>query len=126
VTLARQPRVVTRVPGGLKLHDIAKSGRVILTRESPRVGIRGMLAGDKRERDMSFFDYSFAADLASDGKTLLFDEEAEAGGANYTVFLRKSDRSPVIRLGEGARRERLRQQIPSQRRRGLLPAARSR
>ena len=32
---------------------------------------------------------------------LLFDEEGEAGGANYTVHLRKSDRSPVVRLGEG-------------------------
>ena len=37
----------------------------------------------------------------ADGKLLLFDEEGEAGGANYTVFLRKSDRSPVVRLGEG-------------------------
>src|ERR1700682_3214168 len=50
---------------------------------------------------MSFLDYSFAADMAADGKTLLFDEEGEAGGANYTVYLRKSDRSPVVRLGEG-------------------------
>jgi dipeptidyl aminopeptidase/acylaminoacyl peptidase len=101
VSLSGKLRVVARVPGGLKLHDIAKSGRVLLTRESPRVGIRGILAGDERERDMSFLDYSFASDLAADGKTLLFDEEGEAGGANYTVFLRKSDRSPVIRLGEG-------------------------
>lgn len=62
VTLAGKLRVVTRVPGGLKLHDIAKNGRVLLTRESPRVGIRGMLAGDERERDMSFLDYSFAVD----------------------------------------------------------------
>ena len=101
VSLSGKLRVVARVTGGLKLHDIAKSGRVLLTRESPRVGIRGILAGDERERDMSFLDYSFASDLAADGKTLLFDEEGEAGGANYTVFLRKSDRSPVIRLGEG-------------------------
>lgn len=101
VDLAGKLRVVARVPGGLKLHDIAKNGRVLLTRESPRVGIRGMLAGDERERDMSFLDYSFAADLAADGTTLLFDEEGEAGGANYTVFLRKSDKSPVVRLGEG-------------------------
>ncbi len=101
VSLAGKLRVVARVPGGLKLHDIAKNGRVLLTRESPRVGIRGMLAGDERERDMSFLDYSFAADLAADGTTLLFDEEGEAGGANYTVFLRKSDKSPVVRLGEG-------------------------
>jgi Tol biopolymer transport system component len=101
VTLAGKLRVVARVPGGLKLHDIAKNGRVLLTRESPRVGILGMLAGDVRERDMSWLDYSFAADLAADGKTLLFDEEGEAGGANYTVYLRKSDRSRVVRLGEG-------------------------
>jgi serine/threonine protein kinase/Tol biopolymer transport system component len=101
VTLSGKLRVVTRTPGGLKLHDIAGNGRVLLTRESPRVGILGMLQGDTRERDMSWLDYSFAADLAADGSVLLFDEEGEAGGANYTVYLRKADRSPVVRLGEG-------------------------
>jgi serine/threonine protein kinase len=101
VSLKGQLRVVTRVPGGLKLHDIASNGRVLLSRESPRVGILGVLQGDTRERDMSFLDYSFAADIAPDARLLLFDEEGEAGGANYTVFIRKSDRSPVVRLGEG-------------------------
>jgi eukaryotic-like serine/threonine-protein kinase len=101
VTLSGQLRVVARVPGGLKLHDIARSGKVLLTRESPRVGILGILQGDSRERDMSFLDYSFAADLSPDARLLLFDEEGEAGGANYTVYIRKADRSPVVRLGEG-------------------------
>jgi serine/threonine protein kinase/Tol biopolymer transport system component len=101
VTLAGKLRVVTRVPGGLKLHDIARNGKVLLTRESPRVGILGMLAGDTRERDMSFLDYSFAADIASDAGTLLFDEEGEAGGANYTVYVRKTGGEPPVRLGEG-------------------------
>jgi dipeptidyl aminopeptidase/acylaminoacyl peptidase len=101
VDLSGKLRVVTRVPGGLKLHDVARSGRVLLTRESPRVGILGMLAGDAREHDMSFLDYSFVADIAPDASVLLFDEEGEAGGANYTVFVRKADRSPVVRLGEG-------------------------
>jgi Tol biopolymer transport system component len=101
VSLQGKIRVVARVPGGLKLHDVAPNGRVLLTRESPRVGILGVMHGDDRERDMSFLDYSFASDLAPDSHLLLFDEEGEAGGANYTVFLRKSDRSPVVRLGEG-------------------------
>jgi len=101
VTLSGKLRVVARVPGGLKLHDIAKSGRVLLTRESPRVGILGMLQGDTRERDMSFLDYSFAADISPDAQTLLFDEEGEAGGANYSVHVRHADQSPVVRLGEG-------------------------
>jgi len=101
VDLDGKMRVVTRVPGGLKLHDVARNGRVLLTRESPRVGILGMLQGDAREHDMSFLDYSFAADIAPDASVLLFDEEGEAGGANYTVFVRKADHSPVVRLGEG-------------------------
>ncbi len=101
VTPAGKLRVVARVPGGLKLHDVARSGRVLLTRESPRVGVRAMLQADTRERDMSFLDYSFAADLTPDASVLLFDEEGEAGGANYTVFVRKADGSPVVRLGEG-------------------------
>jgi dipeptidyl aminopeptidase/acylaminoacyl peptidase len=101
VDLNGKLRVVTRVPGGLKLHDVTRAGRVLLTRESPRVGILGMLAGDAREHDMSFLDYSFASDIAPDASVLLFDEEGEAGGANYTVFIRKADHSPVVRLGEG-------------------------
>jgi hypothetical protein len=101
VNLAGKLRVVTRVPGGLKLLDIAKGGKVLLTRESPRVGIRGMMQGDMRERDMSFLDYSFAADMANDARTLLFDEEGEAGGANYSVYLMKLDVAPPVRLGEG-------------------------
>jgi eukaryotic-like serine/threonine-protein kinase len=101
VSLSGRLRVVARVPGGLKLHDISKNGRVLLARESPRVGILGLLRGDTRERDMSFLDYSFAADLSSDAQTLLFDEEGEAGGANYSVHLRQADQSPVVRLGEG-------------------------
>ncbi len=46
MTLDGRLRVVARVPGGLKLHDIARSGGVLLTRESPRVGIPGVLQGD--------------------------------------------------------------------------------
>ena len=102
VTLSGKLRVVTRVPGGLKLHDIARNGRVLLARESYRAGILGLPGGETRERDLSWLDYSFAADLAPDGKTLLFDEEGEAGGSNYMVYLRKFDGTPAVRLGEGS------------------------
>ena len=73
-----------------------------MTRGASRVGTLGVLAGDPREHDLSWLDYSFVADIAPDGRTLLFDEEGEAGGANYTVYIRKADHSPVVRLGEGA------------------------
>jgi Tol biopolymer transport system component len=102
VSLAGKLRVVTRVPGGLKLHDIARSGRVLIARESYRAGILGLPPGEPRERDLSWLDYSFATDLSSDGQALLFDEEGEAGGANYTVYLRKFNGAPAVRLGDGS------------------------
>jgi Tol biopolymer transport system component/predicted Ser/Thr protein kinase len=101
VTLSGSVRVIVRVPGGIRLQDVARNGRVLLARGGSRVGTLGMLPGDTRERDLSWLDYSFVGDISADGKTLLFDEEGEAGGANYTVYLRKSG-SPVVKLGEGA------------------------
>jgi Tol biopolymer transport system component len=102
VTLSGKVRVLIRVPGGIKLQDVARNGRVLLARGASRVGTLGLLQGDSRERDLSWLDYSFVADISPDGQTLLFDEEGEAGGANYTVYIRKADRSPVVKLGEGA------------------------
>jgi Tol biopolymer transport system component len=102
VTPSGKVRVLIRVPGGIKLQDVARNGRVLLARGASRVGTLGLLQGDSRERDLSWLDYSFVADISPDGQKLLFDEEGEAGGANYTVYIRKADRTPVVKLGEGA------------------------
>jgi hypothetical protein len=53
---------------------------------------------------------SYPADLSADGKILLFDEEggggaldySKSGGLSYAVYLRKTDGSPAVLLGEGA------------------------
>jgi dipeptidyl aminopeptidase/acylaminoacyl peptidase len=42
-----------------------------------------------------------ASDISADGKTLLFSETGAAVGANYGVFLRPTDGSPAVRLGDG-------------------------
>src|SRR5437016_14636359 len=36
-----------------------------------------------------------------DGKTILFGYEGEGAGINYAVYLRKTDGSPAVRLGDG-------------------------
>jgi dipeptidyl aminopeptidase/acylaminoacyl peptidase len=61
----------------------------------------GMTAGSNRERDLSWMDWSAPKDLSSDGRTLLFTESGEAGGENYAAYLRQTDGSPAIRLGDG-------------------------
>jgi WD40 repeat protein len=39
--------------------------------------------------------------MSRDGRKILFDEESDGGGPNYTVFLRDTDGSPPVKIGEG-------------------------
>jgi eukaryotic-like serine/threonine-protein kinase len=92
-------RLVARIPGTLTLHDVSRGGRVLLARDTWRRELMGLRAGEAKERSLSWQDYSYPAELSDDGQTLLFDEEGEAGGYNYAVYIRKTDGSPAVKLG---------------------------
>jgi eukaryotic-like serine/threonine-protein kinase len=101
VNLQGQQRVVAAMVGNLILQDIDSKGNVLLTRDSRRREIVALPPGETRERDMSWFDWSFCRDLTEDGKLLLFEEQGAGGGPNYSVFLRNTDGSPAVKLGDG-------------------------
>jgi Tol biopolymer transport system component/tRNA A-37 threonylcarbamoyl transferase component Bud32 len=101
VNLAGKERLLAREPGTLTLQDVARDGRVLITRDVPRVGMVGMAGGSAKERDLSWLDWSAPKDLSADGKKLLFTESGEAGGENYSSYMRGTDGSPAIRLGDG-------------------------
>ena len=100
VELSGRQRPIARVPGDLRLQDVTRSGRALLTRGDPRYWTRWLAPGRTRERDLSWFGWSSPADLSSDGKTIVFLECGEPAGANYAVCLRRAD-GPPVRLGEG-------------------------
>ena len=101
VTLSGKERLLAREPGTLTLQDVAKDGRVLITRDVPRVGMVGMTAGTNKERDLSWLDWSAPKDLSLDGKKLLFTESGEAGGENYSTYIRGTDGAAAVRLGDG-------------------------
>ncbi len=109
VSLDGKERMVLRLPGAVMLFDIWKDGRVLLMRSSWRRELVGVIVGEARQRDLSWLDYSYPAELSVDGKTLLFDEEggggslaySKSGGLSYAVYIRKTDGSPAVLLGEG-------------------------
>jgi eukaryotic-like serine/threonine-protein kinase len=78
-------------------------------RASWRRELIGVTGSDSREHELSWLDYSYPADLSADGKTLLFDEEggggaldySKSGGLTYAVYIRKTDGSAAVLLGEG-------------------------
>jgi Tol biopolymer transport system component len=94
-------RLVTTAPARLVLHDIAPEGRVLLTEDMVRMDVSVLAPGSGGERPLSWHDHSYAVDISRDGAKVLFSESGEAGGPGYGVYLRGSDGSPAVRLGEG-------------------------
>jgi eukaryotic-like serine/threonine-protein kinase len=100
VSLAGRERSITNVPGGMWLQDI-RNGVALTVAHQIRIGIRGMAPGAKEERELGWFGWALLRDISRDGKKVLFEEEGDGGGPNYTVFLRDTDGSPPVRIGDG-------------------------
>jgi Tol biopolymer transport system component len=92
VTPNRRTRVVMDVPGSLTLFDIAADGKVLLTRDDERRSLVGLPPGEKAERDLSVYDDSGLADVADDGRRVLFSDR-------FGVYLRSTDGAPPQRIG---------------------------
>ena len=101
VTLSGRLRAVVGAPGGVRLHDIAPDGRVLLTTDNQRAELYGIAAGEEKERDLTWLDFSVPEDISADGKSVLFTEQGPAAGDLYSVFTRGMDGSPAARLGTG-------------------------
>jgi len=100
VTLSGRLRTITNVPGGMWLEDV-RNGTVLAVTHQQRVGIRGLAPGAKEEHELGWFGWSLLGDISPDGRKILFTEAGDAGGPDYTVFLRDTDGSPPSRIGEG-------------------------
>ncbi|MFZ0478011.1 MAG: protein kinase [Terriglobales bacterium] len=100
VTLTGKARILTNVPGGMWLEDI-RDGVALMVANQARLGVRGLAPGAKEERELGWFGWSELRDISADGHKILFEEEGNGGGTNYTVFLRDTDGSPPVKIGEG-------------------------
>src|SRR5580658_3120508 len=100
VTLSGKLRTITNVPGGVWLEDL-RNAKVLAVTNHERLGIRGMEPGGKEEHELGWFGWSELRDISRDGRKILFEEEGDGGGPNYTVFLRDTDGSPPASIGEG-------------------------
>jgi Tol biopolymer transport system component len=101
VDLKGRQRVLYRATGDATLLDVSRDGRMVLARQNNEREMRAFRHGDKEERDLSWLDWTIPRDISADGSTVLFDESGFGGGQNYSVFIRKTDGSPAVRLGEG-------------------------
>ena len=102
VSLSGATRTVHRAPDWLVLHDISRDGRVLLSRNTIRIGLACQLAGDARERDLTWQVASGVRGLSPDGGTVIFEDELLAAPSGEPMILRRStDGSPAIQIGAG-------------------------
>jgi len=85
----------------LTVLDAAVDGRILVFAGTTRAAVVFGSAGSPAERDLSLYDYSIVDAISRDGKTVVFSDDTAGSGPYYAVCLRKTDGSPVVRLGEG-------------------------
>ena len=102
VDLAQRRRLLLRMPDRMQLFDLSSDGRALVNKVNWRVGVLGLAPGQSSERDFSWLDVSEVDDVSPDGKQLLITEFGEGGDPRrWSVYLRKTDGSPAVRLGDG-------------------------
>ena len=94
-------RTVLELAGSYYLHDVSRSGRLLLERTFIRNEVIGLVPGQDSEQNLSWLDTSVPADLSADGKTLLFMDNAGNGVALPWVYVRQTDGSDAVKIGDG-------------------------
>jgi dipeptidyl aminopeptidase/acylaminoacyl peptidase len=99
--LAGGERLVARMGETVYLHDIFRDGRVLLGQGRVSIETRGRMAPDTPERDYSWLDGTNWAHFSADGRFFVFNEALDGGGPRNGAYLRRTDGSPPVRLGDG-------------------------
>jgi eukaryotic-like serine/threonine-protein kinase len=100
VSLDGKRRTLARVPGAVSVLDVFSDGRALVAMLDVRGGLACRL-GSADERELSWLDTNYVEDLSADGGLALVYEAFLGGGERGGVYVRPTDGSPAVRLGDG-------------------------
>jgi eukaryotic-like serine/threonine-protein kinase len=101
VSLSGKQRTVYCGTAPTRILDIASSGRALVSTEEARGTMAMVEHGSNQEHDLSWLSYSWGPRLSRDGSEMLFTDLSEESGNDYSVYVRKNDGSPAVRLAGG-------------------------
>ena len=101
VTPGGARRTITRAPGNVTLWDAWPDGRLMIAQTDDRGVVIARGPTEVVDRDLSWLDASFAEDVSTDGRLLLFTEYGQGAGPESAAYLRGMDGSAAVRLGSG-------------------------
>ncbi len=94
-------RRVLQIPGNMTLDDVSRQGAALGLLDNERMRGRFVPAGDTETRDLTWLDWTLLRAITADGSRILFDETGVGGGNLGSVYIRGTDGSPAVRLGDG-------------------------
>jgi Tol biopolymer transport system component len=100
LSISGKTREPLAMPGRLHLRDISSKGQLLVGQGIARRGIVVSSNHGESLRDLSWLDFSYLRDISDDGKMILFEEEGSST-TNYTVYVRDTDGSAAVPIGEG-------------------------
>jgi dipeptidyl aminopeptidase/acylaminoacyl peptidase len=101
VTMSGAFRLLAAAPGDLTLHDVSADGTAIIAIDDRERKIFFSGSPGSDDRELTWLDRAILVAMSPDGKQVLFHEGGKGGGSVGTIFLRKTDGSAAVRLGEG-------------------------
>ncbi len=100
VTLRGIQRVVAAHAGAMLIHDIAPSGRALITSDDGK-GRMELFSQNAPTKNVSWLDLSWGPVLSRDGTLLALTDQSAYAGRDYAVYVRGTDGSAPVRLGRG-------------------------
>jgi hypothetical protein len=94
-------RRVLQIPGNMTLADVSRQGATLILLDNERMRGRFAPAGQTESRDLTWLDWTLFRAITPDGSRVLFDETGVGGGDLGSVYIRDTDGSPAVRLGDG-------------------------
>lgn len=102
VSLAGNERVLFSSAGtALAVLDVFRDGRALVATHVGRMGCSCLAPGQTQRRELSWLDGSAPEALSADGQLVLLSELLSGAGKSGSVYLRKTDGSDAVRLGDG-------------------------
>jgi Tol biopolymer transport system component len=98
VDQAGRQRLLLAGPNDVVLFDVSREGRLLLGRQTPRRTVEALLAGHSTPEDVSIREGATGRFVAPDGRAIVMTDQY---ATPYLAYLRRSDGSPPVRLGDG-------------------------
>ncbi|MGC1384751.1 MAG: protein kinase [Candidatus Acidiferrales bacterium] len=100
-TLSGKTRTMYCGTSPTMIQDALPNGRSLVSSEDTRASMELVEHGQTEGRDLSWLDNVYNPRLSPDGSLVAFTDQSARGGSEYSVYVRKTDGSPAVKIGGG-------------------------